>query len=186
MSSDVTNALRRCADEKDKSAYRELFQLTYEELHKRAKKLHFARRNRTIQPTAVVHEAYIKLSNAGLAGVRDSKHFYSLAAETMRDILVDNYRRKQALKRGGGRPKAEGFDLDQIATDQTNWTAVDLSLERLKRENARQYEIVMLHFFSGLEFTKIADWLEKNPKTIGRDWKAAKAFLAKSIDDLAD
>jgi len=166
-----------------------LFQTVYSELRGLAQ----AQRRRwqgdhTLNTTALVHEAYLRLGDGREPGWVDRSHFLSQAARAMRHILIDHARRRQAAKRGGGRKR---LSLDQIeaglsggdaaqATDEA-LLALDDALERLTRLNERQGRIVECRFFGGLTIPETAEALEVSPATVKRGWAAAQAWLYRDL-----
>jgi len=151
--------------------YRQLRQLA-------AQKLADESESHTLQPTALVHEAYLRLS-VGERTTWDSKgHFYIAAANAMRTILIDHARRKLAQKRGGGlkRTRLEGVFL--ASTDSPDSViAVDEAVEKLARVDAQTAELIKLRFFGGLKLIEAADALGIAPRTARRRWKFARAWL---------
>jgi len=133
----------------------------------------------TLEPTALVHEAWLRLAqHADAGGVRDEAHFRALAAQSMRHILIDHARRKRARKRGGDRLR---IALDDVASDDTS-AAIDLigldeALGRLQTIDPRKGRVVELRFFGGMTTRQIADVLEISPKTAEADWYMARAWL---------
>jgi RNA polymerase sigma-70 factor (ECF subfamily) len=151
----------------------------YQELRKLAsRKMRFERVNHTLQPTALVHEAYIKLGGTPGSAWQDRAHFLAVAARVMRHILVDHARSHGAGKRGAG---AVQVILDEnLLTNKAptaDVLAVDEALARLAVLDTRQAEILELHFFSGMTFEEIAAVLSISPRTVKRDWSMARAWL---------
>jgi RNA polymerase sigma factor (TIGR02999 family) len=164
----------------------EIFPLVYSELRKIARRL-FVRESpgHTLQPTALVHEAYLKLVEQQRADVKSRTHFIAVGAQAMRRLLVDHARRRGASKRGSAKPNLdlmdiidstpEGeFDFDQILS-------VHAALERLARFDERQSLIVTLRFFGGLTQEEIAQLLGVSVGTVARDWRHARAWLQVEI-----
>ncbi len=136
----------------------------------------------TLQPTALVAEAYERLVDRKTYDWRDRKQFFSSLADLMRQILVDHARRNKALKRGGGEPKLpldEGM-LPALERD-TDLIALDDALKELKVISERRYQIVMLWFFVGLTQKEIAVELGMSINTVGRQWQATKLWLERRI-----
>ena len=161
-----------------------LFSLTYEELRRLAS---FARRNEanaTISTTALVHEAWMKLRDSPELGSKSLPHFKSIAARAMRQVLVDEARRRSARKRGGaGEVSFVSFDdaLSQIVSGNGELLALHEALEELARLNPRQAQVVVDRFFGGLSIEEVAGLLDISESAIERDWRAAKAWLAGRI-----
>ena len=175
----------------DQQASAELFGTVYDELRRRARQYMARERvNHTLQATAVVNEAYMKLLG-GAAGGRlswqGSRHFFNAAAEAMRNILVDHARSKRAEKRGGSRQAVPMDSLNEpahsVESDDVDLEALDSALVKLKSHDPRQHQVVMYRYFAGLPDQQIAQLLEVSDKTVQRDWKAAKLFLLSEMSD---
>jgi RNA polymerase sigma factor (TIGR02999 family) len=178
-------ARARSGDDKAVSA---LLPLVYDELRRLAGAyLRRERPGQTLQATALVHEAYVRLIGEGRQPWQDRAHFVAIAALSMRQILVERARRRQAAKRGGdpqritlddhvlGRAPAHGeAPVDLIA--------LDLALERLAREQPRQARVVELRYFGGLSVEECAEALGLSPATVKRDWTLARAWLKRALD----
>jgi RNA polymerase sigma factor (TIGR02999 family) len=185
--SPVTEVLERI-DRGDRAAVNDLIPLVYQELRERAAACMSASPpGHTLQPTALVHEAFAKIvSSRGPARWQTSRHFFHGAAEVMRQILVDHARAKSAQKRGGGRRhvELEGADVDAAAAagtcqarDDPDWEALDRALVELRGLDERRYRVVMLRYFAGLSEREVADALDVSEKTVRRDWNTARTFL---------
>ncbi len=184
-------ALSARIDERARSAdsIRALFAALHGELrgiarlHRRA--LHA---NTTLNTTGLVHEAYLKLSGARLGPIHDRAHFFALAAQTMRQIIIDRARRALADKRGDG---ATHVALDELALADSDESAsrqalaVHQALDQLERHSARLAETVSLRFFAGMTEEEIADALDRDPSTVRRDWAKARAWLFRALSDPA-
>lgn len=183
QSHDVTRLLNDLQSGRDGAAD-ELVSVVYSELHNLAS--HFMRSERgdhTLQPTALVHEAYLRLMNQQSVTWQNRAHFFGIAAQSMRRILVDHARRKRAAKREGG----NRVTLDESIAD-TNPTPVDVlalddCLSRLARLNERQARVVELRFFGGLDIEQTAETLGVSPATVKRDWRFARAFLQRAMEN---
>jgi RNA polymerase sigma-70 factor (ECF subfamily) len=165
----------------------ELVPLLYTELRRLAASyLKRERRNHTLQPTALVHEAYLRLVDQKDVRWQNRSHFIALAAQLMRRILVDHARSHQAAKRGGPLPK---LSLDQaIAYSQERageLVCLDEVLSRLAEIDPQEARIVELRVFGGLTVEETAQLLEISPATVKRDWAVAKAWLAREIKNEA-
>lgn len=163
----------------DEAAFRELMELVYHELRRRADAyLRRERTNHTLAPTGLVHETYLKL--VGEAGIpwTDRAHFFAVAARAMRQILVDRARRRSAAKRGGA---AERVTLSNLPAREgemsVNLVALDAALERLAALDPVQARLVELRYFGGLTIEETADVLGSSPATVKRAWASARAFL---------
>jgi RNA polymerase sigma-70 factor, ECF subfamily len=183
VSGDITKWLRKWTAG-GSEADGELAQVVYRELHRLAK-LHMAReRNkRTLQPTALVNEAYLRLRNNHGVAFQNRAHFFALAAREMKRVLIDVARVRSASKRGG--PGVRHVDLDEVAiyTDE-NWSGfLDLhaALERLAVIDPRAHQIIELRYFGGLSIQEVADVMNLSYRTITREWEFAKAWLHKQL-----
>lgn len=159
-------------------AVERLFPLIYDELRERAGRLMAGeRRGHTLQPTALVNEAFLKIARPGVS-VQGRLQFYSLAAIAMRRILVDHAAARNAAKRGGG---AAGVPLDEadasVDSGVVDMLALDEVLTTLKARSPRQHEVVMLRYFAGLSDAEVAAMLHVSEKTVRRDWATAKLWL---------
>src|SRR5215813_2910054 len=175
---DVTSLLKKLADGNDQAAG-ELIPIVYEELHRLAvSHLRRERRDHTLQPTALVHEAYIKLVAQRNADWQSRNHFFAVASKLMRRILVDYARRHLREKRGGGQAKVSLDEAPIVSPDRPNrMLAIDESLSRLEKLDARQARIVELRYFGGLTIEEAAQVLGVSPTTVRREWTSAKAWL---------
>lgn len=163
----------------DAAATSRLVPIVYAELRRLAAHyLRVERRAHTLQPTALVHEAYIRLMDQRSNAWQNRAHFIGIAAQVMRRILVEHARARNAEKRGG--PKCQ-ITLDealaQAGTQNIDVLALHEALERLAHSDVRQSRIVELHFFGGLSFDEIALVLDISVRTVKRDWKMARAWL---------
>lgn len=185
----ITELLQR-ARSGDGDALNELLPLVYQELrHQAARSFKHERRAVTLQPTALVHEAYVRLLGHRRIQWNDRQHFFAVAARLMRQILVDHARARHAQKRGGqdGRRteitlgSAEpGSPLDQ-ETRMVDVLTLDALLDRLATRSARQGKVVELRVFTGLTVEEIADTLDLSPRTIKTDWQLARAWLIREM-----
>ena len=130
----------------------------------------------TLQPTALVHEAYLRLIGQREVDWRDRAHFFGLAAVTMRRILVDHARRRLAKKRGAGE-ELEPLHVATGAGEAVDLLDLDRALDRFAEDYPRQAKVVEMRYFSGLEFDDVALALELSPRTVKRDWAFARAWL---------
>lgn len=157
----------------------------YEDLHRlAAKHLRHERVNHTLQPTALVHEAYLKLIDQKRTTWRDRNHFFAIAARVIRRILVDHARSRGAIKRGA---RNERIPLEQVAEttadENVDLVALDEALEELNGLDARQAKIVELRFFGGMSLDEIADTMDIGRRSVDRHWAAAKAWLLFQLSD---
>jgi len=179
--SDVTRILER-AQAGDPQAAEELLPLVYAELRRlAAHKMANEAPGQTLQPTALVHEAWLRLSGCHQEW-RGREHFFSAAAEAMRRILVDNARRKLRIRHGGHleRVDADAFDLP-ITQDDEKCLRVGEALDELAAVDPRKAEVVKLRVFAGLQVQEIAALMNASEKTVQRDWTFAKAWLSKEL-----
>ncbi len=169
------------ADASDLSV-EDLFGATYEELRRLASAVKGRDRCVTLNPTALVHEAWIKLSaQPGMTAVSEL-HFKRTAARAMRQVLIEAARKRNALKRGGGGMAVLTTDFQGAASEVgEELVALDDLLTDLGRMNARQAAVVESRFFGGLEIPEIADLLNVSEATVLRDWRAARAWLAQGL-----
>ena len=176
--SDVTRILS-AIERGDAKATDELLPLVYEELRLlAAQKLSHEPPGQTLQATALVHEAYLRLLGAQSHNWQGRAHFFAAAAEAMRRILVDNARRKGRLKRGAGRRRV---DLDKVSvaieTPAEDLLALDEAFTRLAQEDPQAAEVVKLSYFGGLTLDEAAEVLGVSRRTAYRDWAFARAWL---------
>jgi RNA polymerase sigma-70 factor, ECF subfamily len=175
---EITQLLMRWK-EGDAEALDQLTQLVYPELHRIARQ-HMGRENpaHTLQTSALINEAYLRLVGRQNTAWNDRAHFFAVAAQIMRHILIDHARRRHFAKRGAG---AQHIQLDETALiyqeRAAEFVALDEALNRLAAFDARKSQIVELKFFGGLSVEEIAEVLELSPITIKREWRAAKAWL---------
>jgi RNA polymerase sigma-70 factor (ECF subfamily) len=175
---DVTGLLAEWA-KGNEEAPSKLIPLVYGELRRLAGSyMQRERSDHTLQPTALVHEAYLKLVEQRSVDWQSRAHFFGIAAQVMRRLLVDHARRHLREKRGG-RQKAVPMDEEfAFAPEQSlELIKLDQALERLTELDARQGKIVELRFFGGLTVEQTADLLRISPKTVKRDWSMARAWL---------
>lgn len=132
----------------------------------------------TLQPTALVHEAYLRLVGTEDPGWNSRGHFFAAAARAMRRILVEQARRKRLDKHGGGRKRLNADEIDiPIEAPSENVLALDEALESLHRRDERKYDVVMLRYFAGLTIEETAKVLNISEPTVERDWRFARALL---------
>jgi RNA polymerase sigma-70 factor (ECF subfamily) len=183
MSQDVTRLLIELS-EGNKSVVNEIFPLIYDELKKIAGNyLRNERGNHTLQPTALVHEAYLKLIDQTRINWQNRAHFLGMAATMMRQLLIDHARRHRAGKRGG---EAENFQLEEsivIVSDEKpmDLLALDEALKDLAKFDEFKSRLVELRYFGGLTVEETAEVLEVSEITVKRHWRLAKAWLAEAI-----
>ena len=162
----------------------ELLPLVYEELRRVASaQLRQERPGQTLQATALVHEAYLRLIG-GETSWENRRHFFAAAAEAMRRILIDRARRKRRVRHGGGRQRVE-LEADELAVDapSVDLLALDEALDRLAAEDPQKAELVKLRYFAGLNEQEAADVLGISRATAARHWAYARAWLFDRLHD---
>jgi len=183
--SEVTQILRQL-DQGDPSAAGQLLPIVYDELRKlAARKLAREQRGQTLQATALVHEAYLRLVDTKQAQhFNGRRHFIGAAAEAMRRILIDRARKKRSAKGGGQMGRLE-FDQQQLASPDGNvdLIALDEALERLASLDPRKADLVKLRFFAGLTISQAAEMLGISESTADADWAYAKSWLRVQLSD---
>ena len=167
----------------DGEALNQLVPLVYERLREMAHlRLAGQPSDASLNTTALVHEAYLRLVDQSRAGWRDRTHFFAVAATAMRQIVVDHARRRSAAKRGGGVTPAF---LDHVGAGASpraeQIVALDEALSRLSALSERMVRIVEMRFFAGLSIEETAEALDLDPRTINRDWRTARALLYREL-----
>jgi RNA polymerase sigma factor (TIGR02999 family) len=173
----------------DPSAAGQLLPLVYDELRKlAAQRLAHETPGQTLQPTALVHEAYLRLVGDGEGPHWDNRgHFFAAAAEAMRRILVESARRKKRVKHGGGCQRVDLDDRDvPVRPPPEEILALDGALRQLAQEDAEAARVVQLHFFAGLSIEQAADALGMSRATAYRQWTFARAWLRCAIGGAGD
>jgi RNA polymerase sigma factor (TIGR02999 family) len=180
---DVTQILGRI-EEGDPCAAEKLLPLVYQELRKlAASRMADERSDHTLQPTALVHEAYLRLVDVEKAQRWNSRaHFFGAAAEAMRRILIESARRKNAAARGGGRQK-ETIQEDMISVDENkfNLLQIDEAISQLEQHDPQSSELIKLRFFAGLEHQEAADVMGISRRQADRLWILARAWLMRTL-----
>ena len=181
---EVSQLLRDWSDG-DQAALDKVMPVVYQELRRLAH--HYMRNERaghTLQTTALVNEAYMRLADYKKMRWESRAHFFAVAAQVMRRILVENARRRNFAKRGGG---AQQVELDEAAVVSAGRSAeviaVDEALTELESWDARKGRIVELRFFGGLSIEETAEVLKISPTTVQREWRSAKAWLYRAISE---
>ncbi len=169
-------------------AFEDLFPLVYDELRKIAGG-YFSRErsDHTLQPTALVHEAFLRLSKQSAIDFESRTHFFGVAARLMREILIDHARRHNSEKRGGESRTRITLDGAVYFGDkkQLDVLAIDEALTILESLDERQARIVEMKFFAGLNVDEIAEVLQISPATVKREWSSAKLFLSRTLSTAA-
>jgi RNA polymerase sigma factor (TIGR02999 family) len=165
----------------DAGALERLLPIVYDELRALARRrLQAERPDHTLQPTALVHEAYARLAGSSLA-VEDRSHFVAVVARTMRRVLVDHHRTRARAKRGGGHERVTLDENMAVADDPTSFLALNDALERLAVMDPRKAQVVELHYFGGLTYQETAESLGISEATVDRDLRMAKAWLISEL-----
>ena len=183
-SHDVTRLLKEWSGG-NQAALCQLMPLVHQELRQLAHQyMQRERPGHMLQTTALVHEAYLKLVDQRQVDWQNRSHFFGIAAQLMRRILVDQARKQHSLKRGGHALQVSLSEADNISRKQAaNVLALDDALKTLAETDSRQSEIVELRFFGGLSIEEVAEVLGVSPGTVMRDWTFARAWLRKEMSD---
>jgi len=167
----------------EKCASEKLLPLVYEELRRlAAARMASESAGQTLQPTALVHEAWMQLVGEGGRSWENRAHFFGAAADAMRRIMIDKARRKSRLKHGGGQSRLDVDDLEMAeTTPDDNVLLINEALEKLEAEDPEQARVVVLKFFGGLTNLEVAETLGLAGRTVDRQWACAKARLFRYI-----
>lgn len=179
---DITQALQAVGRGEGRSAD-ELLPLVYEELRRlAAARMANEALGQTLQPTALVHEAWLRLVSNGHTNWQNRAHFFGAAAEAMRRILIESARRKSRLKRGGdlARVDIESVDLAEASPDD-KLLLIDEALEKLREENPQRAQVVIMKFYGGLTNQEVAGSMGVTERTVERQWAYAKAWIFQCI-----
>ena len=183
---DITGLLKAWS-RGDQGALEQLTPLVYAQLRLQARR--YLRKEPPgvmLESTGLVHELYLRLTKAEHVDWQDRVHFFALCAQLMRRILVDAARARRAAKRGGTAERVEhaSMDLDQVAASASNagsLCALDDALEELRQIDPRRVQVVEMRFFGGLSVDETAAVLQVSPQTVMRDWRLARAWLAREL-----
>jgi len=181
---DITGLLSRWA-EGDAEAFGALMPVVYDELRQLAAYyLSKERSDHTLQPTALVHEAYLRLAGIRDMELRNRAHFYGAAAQVMRRVLVDHARQRRALKRGGPSCPVVPFDeaIDTPIEAGVDFLALDEALAALEQIAPDRARVVELRYFGGLSVEETAEYLDVAPATVKRHWAFARAWLFRRLN----
>ena len=184
MSNENLTQLLKSAQSGNRESLDDFLPLVYAELKKvAAYKLSFERGNHTLQATALVHEAYLRLIDQHSVDWKNRSHFFAIAAEMMRRILVNHAEGKNSQKRGEGQTLISLDDVDSLAikTDEVDLIFLDNALNELAEFDATQAKIVELKFFGGLTNEEAAEVLGVSESTVKREWRMAKAWLTTKL-----
>jgi RNA polymerase sigma factor (TIGR02999 family) len=175
--------LLQAAGTGDTAAYARLYDAVYAELHRvAAANMRGEAPGHTLQPTALVNEAYLRLA-PGAQGFENRRHFFGAAAEAMRRILVDHARRRHAGKRGAGLERVTLSGVDVAAPEEgVDVLEIDAALAELARDRPRLAELVTLRYFAGMSLEEAAQAQGVSPATAKRDWAFARAWLAERVE----
>ncbi len=182
-SHEITRMLRQWSDGNGE-ALDNLLPLVYDELHRQAARyLRRENKDHTLQPTALINEAYLKLIDQREVNWQNRTHFFAIAAQAMRRILVDHARTKHREKRGGDNAKLPLDEALMVVADEKNidLIALDKALTRLEMKDKQQTRIVELRYFSGLSLEETAEALNISRTTAARDWAMARAWLHREL-----
>jgi RNA polymerase sigma factor (TIGR02999 family) len=176
--------LLRAWSQGDGTALDRLVPLVYEELHRLARRyMRQERPDHTLQATSLVNEAYLRLIDVNRVEWRDRAHFLAVAAQMMRRILVEFARNRHRQKRGGGAVRVSLDDVQELAgANEHDLVALSDALNGLATFDSRMSKIVELRFFGGLTVAETAEVLNISPETVMRDWKTAKAWLLRELE----
>ena len=184
------DALLEAAAAGDPTVASQLLPLVYDHLRELARrKLASENPGQTLQPTALVHEAYVRLVSSPQTSWNGRKHFFAAAALAMRRILVERARAKRGPKRGGDRRR---FSLDMVepagdvAVDDFDWVALDGALDALQAHDADLADVVHLRYFAGLGVEEIAQAMNRSERSINRDWSIARAWLLRRMEEAGE
>ena len=175
--------LLQAAQAGEPGAAERLLAVVYEQLHRLARaRMAQLPPGQTLQPTALVHEAYLRLTDKTDVAWESRKHFFFAAARAMRDILVEQARRKAGPARGGGRHRQELDEACAVLQPPTeNLLAVHEALEELEKQDPAKAQIVLLRYFSGLTTAETAEVLGMAQRTLDREWRYTRAWLLKQL-----
>lgn len=183
--SDVTHILDRAQDGDPKSA-EELLPLVYDELRKlAAHKMAAEASGHTLQPTALVHEAWLRLAGSGQQYWNSRGHFFAAAAEAMRRILIDTVRRKRSLQRGGNRQRVE-LDESSLVLErpEAEMLDIDAALDKLARKDPMAADLVKMRYFVGFSIPEAAAALNIAPRTADRLWAYSRSWLREELQPM--
>lgn len=185
----TVSVLLQAAADGDSRATSDLLSVVYQQLHVIARsRMSSERSSHTLQPTALVHEAYMKLLGHAEVRFESRAHFFGAAAESMRRILIDHARVKNAVKRGGGKAALRFSNLLDVAADDdaAGILSMDEAIQQLEKADPRSAEIVRLRFYAGLTEEAVAELLGLSTRTVRREWVFARAWLRDSLQRAVD
>lgn len=182
--SDITKLLVQIKNG-DKAAHHKLLSIVYENLRRIARnRVGVKATDVTLNPTSLVHEAYIKLTNLDKIDWQNRAHFYALAAQAMRQVIFNDYVKKKAQKRGGDAVKVQ-VDIDALAQEVSSdvFNQLEEALQELEQLEPRQARIIEHRFFGGLTIEETAEVLNISTATVKRDWTVARLWLARALSE---
>lgn len=182
--SDITKLLVQIKNG-DEAAQHKLLSIVYENLRRIARnRIGVKAKDVTLNPTSLVHEAYIKLANLDKIDWQNRAHFYALAAQAMRQVIYNDYVKKNAQKRGGDAVKVQ-VDIDALAQDVSSdvFNQLEDALKELEQLEPRQARIIEHRFFGGLTIEETAEVLNVSTATVKRDWTVARLWLARALNE---
>jgi RNA polymerase sigma factor (TIGR02999 family) len=168
----------------DQSALEKLVPLVHAELHRLARRqMTHERRDHTLQTSALVNEAYLRLIDLSRVRWQDRAHFFAMSSRLMRRILVDHARTRKSIKRNVGGERAS-FDEALVVSDESSvdLIALDDALQALETFDPRKSQVIEMRFFGGLSIEETAEALHVSPETVKRDWRLAKLWLLRELD----
>lgn len=178
---EITRLLRD-AQAGNAAALEAILPVVYNELRRLARNyLRAERDGHTLQPTALVHEAYLRLIDQHSVDWENRAHFFAIAAQMMRRILVNHAEARRSAKRGSGIEPLTLSAADDVSVSTTDVIALDAALRELEKLDARQAQIVELRYFGGLNVDEVASALSLSPATIKREWATAKVWLKREL-----
>ncbi len=182
VNSDITGLLQTWAAG-DAKSFEALLPQVYDELRRLAAyELRGHRGHDTLQPTALLHDVFVRLLGASALDISNRKHLFTMAAKLMRQVLIDRARARQRDKRGGGWQRVELIDaLDLPLDEDVDLLDLDQALAALERLDARMATMVELRYFVGLEVSEVASLMEIDERTVYRDWAFARAWLRQRL-----
>ena len=183
MAEDVTKLLNEWSESGDRAVLDEIFPIVYKELKRIAiNRLKGEKRNHTLQPTELAHQAYIGLVDQHVKGFENRTQFFALASKMIRNILVDHAKSKNALKRGGDLERVSS-EVTIVATPEMDLDilALDEALSSLAKKDERKCQIVELKFFVGLTTKEISEVVGKSVATVEREWSFSRAWLHQKL-----
>lgn len=183
-STQVTELLNKANIDQD--AWESIFPIVYNQLKLLARNVKFNhKKNQNLNTTSLVHEAYIKMKKGNKLNINGSKHFYRIAAQAMRQILVDTARKENSLKRQSNNNSQSTqeykAELNRNMTSANEVLEIDKVLTQLQVFNSRLADVVIYHFYGGYSFVQIAEIMDLSERTVLRDWKKAKVFIHTQI-----